>query len=135
MATHQAKPFSPGFRMSLLDGAVLLVGIAASAWAAQIDVWLGLLILFTVGHFFLFCNIVRMARALELVWTAIFLLLAVCSFLLGWPGLPVVFALTLGLTGVLVFVHARRPSYHGVFWQRINPGLPDWWAKNGGGWV
>lgn len=122
--------------MSVLDGVVLVVGIAASAWVAtQIDVWLGLLILFTVGHFFLFCNIVRMARALELVWTAVFLLLAVCSFLLDWPGLPLTFGLTMVLTCVLVLIHARSPSYHGVFWRRVNPGLPDWWAKNGGGWV
>jgi hypothetical protein len=27
----------------------------------------------------------------------------------------------------VVIVEMRKPSYHGVGWQRINPGLPAWW--------
>jgi len=116
------KPaFHPGFRFSLLDAAVLLVGLAATVGFAWVDLWVGLSIAFVVLHFFLFCNVIRMSRLLELIWAAIFVVLAVLATA-GWVGWPVVFALSLLATVVVAVVELRRPSYHGVGWKIIrNP--------------
>jgi hypothetical protein len=123
-----ARQFTPGFRLSRLDVIVLLLGFPAVALIASQLPWLGAAIAFTLGHFFLFCNIVRMDRPLELVWAAAFTLLAVATILTTQPGWPATFALALLLTVVLVAIQLRKPSYHGVLWQRINPNLPQWWA-------
>jgi hypothetical protein len=33
------------------------------------------------------------------------------------------------VTGIVVVVEMRKPSYHGVGWKWINPGLPAWWES------
>ncbi|CAN5409388.1 hypothetical protein BH11PSE11_BH11PSE11_00120 [soil metagenome] len=126
-------PFSPGFRISVTDIIVLMVGAIASACLAGIDLPLGLAIAFVVAHFFLFCNVIRMARRLELAWAAIFVGLAGCTILLQVPGWSVTFAASFLATMALVVVQMRRPSYHGVLWRRINPNLPRWWQTHGRG--
>lgn len=61
-----SETFAPGFRFSMLDAFVLIIGtIAAVASAMVVWSW-GFVIGFVVCHFFLFCNIVRMSRPLEL---------------------------------------------------------------------
>ena len=122
--------FLPGFRISVRDVIVLLLGGVAAWWVARIDASLSRAVLFTVGHFFLFCNVVRMARRLELIWTAIFLVMAACAQLLGVPTWNQAFAICFAATCVLVAIHARSPAYHGLGWQKLNPRLPEWWAKN-----
>lgn len=42
----------------------------------------------------------------------------------GWA---LAFILSLLVTVVVMILQLRRPSYHGLGWQRINPGLPQWW--------
>jgi hypothetical protein len=101
--------FAPGFRLSPFDVLALLAGGAAATASATADRWTGLAVAFVVAHFFLFCNILRMSRLLELTWAA-------------------AFALAATLTLVLTIIQVRRPSYHGVAWQRLNPGLPEWWS-------
>ena len=58
--------YNPGFRMSILDLVVLVVAdtIALGLWFVLGPI--GLLFPFVVGHFFLFCNVFRTARNLEL---------------------------------------------------------------------
>jgi hypothetical protein len=119
--------FDPGFRLSRLDGLILLAGAALSAGGAVIDAAFGAAIAFTVGHFFLFCNIVRMHRARELIWTGAFIALAAGSALFSVPGWPQTFGLMLLLTLALVALEMRSPAYHGVFWKKINPALETWW--------
>ena len=125
--------FSPGFRFSILDGVILAIGAAATIGFAMIDPWIGIAIAFVVLHFFLFCNILRMSRPLELVWAAIFAVLAVLATaeLIGWPA---AFGLSLLTTLLVAVVEVRRPSYHGVVWKSVNPHLPEWWqARTSGG--
>jgi hypothetical protein len=62
------RPFAPGFRLSAIDVGVVLAGAIGSFLVAQVESWFGLAIAFTVGHFFLFCNVFRMPRPLELAW-------------------------------------------------------------------
>ena len=66
-----------------------------------IDRWFGIAIAFVVLHFFLFCNVLRMSRPLELIWAGIFaaLAIAIISFnLLSWPA---VFAISGAATMVV----------------------------------
>ena len=98
-----------------------------------IDRWLGIAVAFVVLHFFLFCNVLRMSRPLELVWAGIFAVLAIATIsqeLLPWP---VVFAVSSVVTIVVGFIETRRSSYHGIGWQKLNPRLPEWWRSAAAG--
>ncbi|MEE8379403.1 MAG: hypothetical protein V3R49_03415, partial [Gammaproteobacteria bacterium] len=56
--------------------------------------------------------------------------LSSASLLKGFPSWSVtVFSSTL-LTVIIVVIETRKSSYHGVAWQKINPGLPDWFSAN-----
>jgi hypothetical protein len=83
----EQRDFKPGFRVSAIDVAVLIVGACATAYVATYAPWIGIAIGFVVAHFFLFCNVVRMARRLELTWAAIFVALAAGGSARGRAGL------------------------------------------------
>ncbi len=102
--------FRPGFRLSEIDVGVLMLGVLASGLLARFDESFAVALLFTLAHFFLFCNVLRMSRSLELVWALLFVLLAAST--------------------ILAVVQVLRSSYHGVFWRQLNPNLPQWWAVN-----
>lgn len=119
--------FSPGFRLSGLDVVVLVVGTILSAALWQHVWWMGFIIAFVVGHFFLFCNVVRMARGLELIWAAVFAILAGATIAGETPGWPIAIGSSLAVTAIVVVIELRKPSYHGIAWQQINPKLPEWW--------
>src|SRR5262249_2513053 len=70
------RTFQPGFRLSALDVIVLIIGGIASAYVMTRDWWFGIAIAFVVLHFFLFCNVLRMSRPLELIWAGIFAAMA-----------------------------------------------------------
>ena len=124
-------PFKPGFRIDTKDALVLVVGGIASVLAAQVEWWMGMVIGFAVGHFFLFCNVFRVARPLELAWTAVFVVMAGTTIALGTPGWAVTTGCTLAATILVIVMQLRKPSYHGVAWRRINPELPKWWEAQG----
>ena len=113
--------------MSKFDVAILVVGIVATIAAATVEWWIAFIIEFVIGHFFLFCNVVRLARPLELAWAAVFMALAAGTIIAGIPGWLATAGFSLAATAVVVAVEARKPSYHGVGWQWINPDLPTWW--------
>ncbi len=128
--------FKPGFRLSALDSLVLIVGSVTSLYCflppanGLVNSWNGFLIAFVIGHFFLFCNVFRIKRALELLWALVFVLLAGCNLIYGQPTLPVLSAATVAVTLLVIGIAFRDPSYHGIFWQRINPDLREWWNEN-----
>jgi hypothetical protein len=123
--------FAPGFRLSLFDTAILAVGATATVALAAIVWWWGFVIGFVVGHFFLFCNVVRLARPLELAWAGIFLILASATIISGAPGWAITAAVSLAATLAVVITEIRKPSYHGLGWQWLNPRLPEWWETHG----
>ncbi len=130
------RKFQPGFRLSALDVVILVVGGIASAYAMTIDRWFGIAIAFVVLHFFLFCNVLRMSRPLELIWAGSFAGLAAATISQNRLSWPAVFAISSIVTVLVAVIETRRPSYHGVGWQNLNPRLPDWWqsaAAGGGG--
>lgn len=125
-----AREFSPGFRFSIRDAIVLFVGLYVAGDTAAVMPWLGIAIGFVILHFFLFCNVVRMERSAELAWAAVLVLLAASTTILGIPRWPGTLAITFATTIALVVLEMRKPSYHGVFWRQINPGLPQWWEAH-----
>ena len=125
--TKAKHAFAPGFRLSALDVIILVVGVVTAFALVMVVCWGGFVVGFVVAHFFLFCNVVRMARLLELAWAGVFVALAAATVALDAPGWPVTATVSLVATVVVVVVQMRKPSYHGLGWQWINPGLPAWW--------
>ena len=127
------RKFQPGFRLAMLDVVVLIVGGTASAYAMTVDRWFGVAIAFVVLHFFLFCNVLRMSRPLELIWAGVFAGLAVATISLNLLSWPVVFGISALMTVMVAVIEVRRPSYNGVGWQKLNPCLPEWWQSAAAG--
>lgn len=125
----QNHTFAPGFRLSGLDVIILVIGVVTALALATVVWWWGFVIGFVLGHFFLFCNVVRMARPLELAWAGVFVVLAAATVAAETPGWLVTASASLVVTAVVVVVEMRKPSYHGLGWQWINPGLPAWWES------
>jgi hypothetical protein len=126
--TRTQREFRPGFRLSARDVLTLIVGAVLAACVGMVDRWLAVMVGFVVLHFFLFCNVLRMARPLELVWAGLFAVLAILAGV-GVVQWPVALGVSLGVTVVVASIQMRRPSYHGVGWPRINPELPQWWER------
>jgi hypothetical protein len=119
-------PRSWGFRLSVTDIAVLALAVPATGLLWPVIGAMAGIIPMAVGHFFLFCNIVRIHRWKELVWAAVCLLnvggWAACDRL-WWPG---ILAVQTPLTVVLIATELRTRRYHGVWARRINPHLQDY---------
>lgn len=124
--------FAPGFRLSKVDVFVLVGGTMGAIVLSMYGWWWGFILAFVLAHFFLFCNIVRIARPLELIWAGVFISLAGTTIAFEMPGWLVTVPVSLFVTVVVVVVEMRKPSYHGVGWQWINPGLPEWWKARVG---
>ena len=133
MPPSTASNFSPGFRLSMFDLAILAAGVCATIAISRFDVWLGIAVAFVVAHFFLFCNLLRLSRTPELIWAGIFAALAIAASIPVIDSWPAALGISVALTVVLAIVEFRRPSYHGVAWRWINPQLPAWWSAHTGG--
>lgn len=123
------RAFAPGFRFSILDGCVLVLGVVGASGAWFVWPVMAGVVLFVVGHFFLFCNVLRMGRGLELAWAGVFCGLAGMAIAVGMPSWGVVFGVACEVTVVVAVVQMRREDYHGVGWRRVNPGLREWWER------
>lgn len=121
------REFAPGFRLSALDVAVLVAATIGAVLLWKMTWWWGFVLGFVVAHFFLFCNVIRMARPLELIWALIFLVLAGATIINGSPGWTITTIASLFVTVIAVAIEMRKPSYHGAGWQWLNPALPAWW--------
>lgn len=122
--------FKPGFRLSAVDVAILIGGILGTVILGQHERWLGISVGFVVGHFFLFCNVFRISRRPELIWAAVFTALGTSTMVTDRPGWISTVAVSFVLTVVLIGLEMRKPSYHGIFWKQLNPGLRERWARD-----
>ena len=121
--------FKPGFRISKIDILVLVIGALSAGYCYPLSQIISLIIFFVIGHFFIFCNITRMSRGPELIWSGTFLLLAGFSVSTGQPNWLLTFLLSTLMTFILVVLEAQKPSYHGIFWQTLNPNLLQWFEE------
>lgn len=124
-----APMFSPGFRCSVLDVVVLIAGAAGCIAMIPFDGRIAFIIGFTVAHFFLFCNVFRISRPLELAWAAVFVALCYASFQWGQPPWMATAGMSFAVTNMVIMRAIQKPSYHGIGWRTINPRLPDWWEQ------
>ncbi len=111
----------------MFDAAILVVGALGSLIVWPRSWWLGFVTAFVVGHFFLFCNVFRVSRPLELIWAMVFLVLARLTEPSGRIGWKTTVLISFATTMAVVGIELRKPSYHGVGWSRVNPGLRQWW--------
>ncbi len=131
-AIEREIEFKPGFRLIPSDVAILIVGGVISFHFGKEVFTAGLIISFLIFHFFLFCNVLRMKLHLEIIWSVIYVaLFTLCvnpfySFF-TWNY---VFGISLISTIVLSIIQMKRVDYHGVFWEKINPKLHDWWLSS-----
>jgi hypothetical protein len=115
-----------GFRLSAVDIAAIVAAPLMAWWlTAQIGeiAWA---LPVALGHFFLFCNVFRVARAGELVWAAIFVIQASAWATVDRLSWPVVVGLQAPVTLVVILLEVRSPRYHGVLARQINPRLDEW---------
>lgn len=108
-----------GFRMSVVDGVILVVGLGATWPLWSVIGPFALLVPYVVLHFFLFCNVFRIRRGSELVW-AFLLLIQFAGALLSFAFLAettwwVMVAVQTAATVVILVIEVRHPGYHGVF--------------------
>ena len=115
-----------------MDVGILIAGISASVLLARFDERFGMVLLFVLTHFFLFCNVLRMSRSYELLWAVLFVLLAGSTFYFSFPLMHYTLSVMLVVTVTLSTVQIMQPSYHGVLWRQVNPNLKQWWDANEG---
>ena len=121
-----AKEFKPGFRLSILDVFVLVAGLSGAWYLRDISTEFSSVLLFVVGHFFYFCNLSRMSRIPELIWGACFVTIYGGGVFYGIVTVIEAFVISFIITLVLTVLEVRKPSYHGVFWSKVNPNLKTW---------
>lgn len=116
--------------MSGSDGGVLVVGLACTIWAGRQTWWWGLVIGFVMAHFFLFCNVFRISRILELIWAVVFVSLAGSTIVQQSPGWGPTIVISLVVSLTLIGLEISKPSYHGIGWRTLNPNLGEWWKRH-----
>ncbi|HEX8371729.1 MAG TPA: hypothetical protein VF585_03040 [Chthoniobacterales bacterium] len=121
--------FKPGFRLSILDAAILAAGVAVACVGPR-D--LAIVATSAVFHFFLFCNVFRIRRVPELVWAGIFVILSSATIATGWPTWGITLAVSSGIAALIIWRELKIPSYHGLLWQKFNPALTEWWKQKYG---
>ena len=121
--------FKPGFRISSFDAVILIVDSFLIFGVISISKELAFIIGYSIGHFFLFCNVFRISRKSELVWTGVFVALSACNILAHIPGWVMVITLTLIVTIIVIGLEMRKKSYCGILWKMINPELEGWQEK------
>ena len=125
-----SSAFNPGFRLSVIDVFILIVGLIVSIVLGIQIWWAGMIIAFVVVHFFLFCNVFRMSRSPELIWAAGFVTLAASTIFTGIPGWIGSAIISIGLSSFLIWRETKKQGYHGICWKRWNAALPEWWESN-----
>lgn len=128
--TDTTPKFAPGFRLSWRDVIIIIAGIGLSLGLNKSYWPISLIIMFALGHFFLFCNVFRISRRLEFIWAGAFIILCSATIICEFPNWMATIVISLGITVVVVACEIRKPSYHGICWQKVNPGLKEWWDSN-----
>ncbi len=109
-----------GMRLWWSDVAVIAAAAALTVWLRHEGIGLWWLLAMVLGHFFLFCNIFRVRRSLELVWAAVFVINAGWRLLRGEIEWLPMLAWQAPVTLLVLVLEMRSPQYHGVGCGWIN---------------
>ena len=115
-----------GFRFSVVDAVALAAfgGFAILMFKAGSTLWW--LLLIAAGHFFLFCNVFRVVRRLELIWAGLFVLnVAIWAWLERAYWLLILLC-QMPATLAVIIATLKSARYHGILAKRLNPGLHDY---------
>lgn len=108
-----------GFRLSTVDIVAIAV-CAAATWLLRDQfgefVWL---MPVTLGHFFLFCNVFRIHRRLELIWTVFFVVNVAAFTVVDKFSWTAILAVQFPITMAVIVLEIRSPRYHGIFFTGI----------------
>lgn len=121
---HKARTW--GFRFSLMDAIAIGVFLCAAAGLWHLDNPLWWLLLIALGHFFLFCNVFRIARRRELFWTTVFVLNVGFWVWFGRLIWTEVLLCQLPFSASVILDEMRRSGYHGIFADKLNPRLSEY---------
>lgn len=127
--SEKTPAFRPGFRLSALDVGVLVVGATLFIYFFNRDPLTAWIVAAVFFHFFLFCNVFRVPRRLELIWAGIFTALVFSAAASPWFPWPAAIASIAIATVAVIILSIRLPSYHGILWAQLNPSLPEWWRE------
>jgi hypothetical protein len=117
-----------GFRFSLVDAAALAVFAITAAGLHRLGSSLSWMVVIVAGHFFLFCNVFRVVRRRELIWSGLFILNVGFWLLLGRLEWFNVLACQLPVSTGVIAWEIKAARYHGIFADRLNPALDDYLA-------
>ncbi len=84
------------------------------------------LLVIVVAHFFLFCNVFRIVRSLELIWAGLFILNFLLWMLLNRFTWANVLAIQIPITMTFILYEMHGPREHGIFARRVKPRLDDY---------
>lgn len=114
----------------MFDATILIAALPLAFFTYSYSLTYSVLMIFVILHFFLFCNIVRMSRIPELIWATFFLLMFYVHLKLSAITFFQALASCMSVTFILIFLEVKKPGYHGVFWKKFNPNLPEWFSEN-----
>ena len=126
--TYQGRPRTCGFRLSRTDVFVLVLGISAGSIGYYYIGEFALFVPYVVGHFFLFCNVFRVRRKPELVWSGIFLVNCMIWIAVGAVNVYAILGIQFLATIAVILNEIRGPHYHGIFARRLNPQIDHYLA-------
>lgn len=109
-----------GFGFSRTDGLVIAVCAATTCLLWRLSPQMALLFPIVLGHFFLFCNVFRIRRNAEFLWSAFFLGNTSLWFALESFSWAKVLALQTPITILLIANEMRHRDYHGIFSKQLN---------------
>jgi len=118
---------TPGFRFSALDAGILAALVIASGLLYRLPSPLWWISALVGGHFFLFCNVFRLARVLELVWAFAFLAAVLLFAVSERLSLINVLAFQAPISVGVIVWEIKSPRYHGILaaWVSRDPPPSD----------
>jgi hypothetical protein len=124
--TYQGKQRTCGFRLSHIDIIVLIIGMVAGVAGYLMIGKIALFAPYVIGHFFLFCNVFRIRRKLELIWATLFVInCAAWIHLVNFNVYAILFS-QLIFTFCIIANEIRHAQYHGVFCRRLNLNIKEY---------
>jgi hypothetical protein len=114
-----------GFRFSAIDALALAAFGALAAGLSRIGSSLWWMVVIVAAHFFLFCNVFRVARRRELLWAAVFILNVATWLLSGRLDWFNVMACQLPVTTGVIAWEIKNARYHGIFADHFNANLKN----------
>jgi hypothetical protein len=115
-----------GVRFSFIDAVVLLLFAVIFGILYRRGSEFSWIVAIVAGHFFLFCNILRVVRRRELIWAAIFVANVGLWLVLDQLDWFKVLACQLPVTAGVIAWELRAARYHGIFADRLNDRLADY---------